>query len=336
MSGQRNLTRPRPHADDWVKRTDLPLLHRIVRYAGLLPPAAEDVAKPGPSDKLPVFTPWNQMLYLAPFAFGPFVARYLYYHYVSNDMPGAWAMWGLLSFYTMQVGLMFIWGLGKLATKYGYLDNQVGRDTVPYEQVSKVMTEAISGLLFRPAFVVLCTYDKHAPPQLSMWLPIQLFAFTLVEDFIYYWFHRATHESESAWKLHRFHHTTKHPTPILLGYADEIQEVFDVFGAPFLSWLIYPLDFDALSVWMIIHISIQLHGHSGIRLHYGTILTGPFLTMLGMELVCEDHDLHHRHGWKDSYNYGKQSRVWDTLFGTMGERVEGHAANLDWDQFITL
>jgi sterol desaturase/sphingolipid hydroxylase (fatty acid hydroxylase superfamily) len=40
-----------------------------------------------------------------------------------------------------------------------------------------------------------------------------------------------------------------------------------------------------------------------------------------MELAVEDHDLHHRFG-KSGRNYGKQTRIWDRVFGTIGERVE--------------
>lgn len=49
-----------------------------------------------------------------------------------------------------------------------------------------------------------------------------------------------------------------------------------------------------------------------------------------MELVIEDHDLHHRRGWKQSHNYGKQTRVWDRVFGTTIPRVEGWEGNVDY------
>jgi sterol desaturase/sphingolipid hydroxylase (fatty acid hydroxylase superfamily) len=40
-----------------------------------------------------------------------------------------------------------------------------------------------------------------------------------------------------------------------------------------------------------------------------------------MELCVEDHDLHHRLG-KSGMNYGKQTRIFDRIFGTTSERVE--------------
>lgn len=48
---------------------------------------------------------------------------------------------------------------------------------------------------------------------------------------------------------------------------------------------------------------------------------GYILRPFGMELAVEDHDLHHRYG-KGGKNYGKQTRVWDKLFGTVALREE--------------
>jgi len=52
------------------------------------------------------------------------------------------------------------------------------------------------------------------------------------------------------------------------------------------------------------------------------------------DLIIEDHDLHHRTGWKKSYNYGKQTRAWDLLFGTTIPRIECAEHNVDWDRDI--
>lgn len=334
MATSANQNRPRPKADAWLSNKSLPRVHQVFRLLNVLPPAADEVPKFEANDKVPVFTALNQAFYLYPCALAPFTVRYLYYNYVEQSMPNPWLMWITLFSYTLLFGALFVRFLNGLARKYGYFDGNTGRDTIPFSQVPKVAMEAVGGLTLRPALAVMCAYDPTAAPKLSPWLPVQLFIFTLIEDFYYYWLHRACHDAESAWRFHRMHHTTKHPTSLLLGYADEIQECFDIFIVPFLAWLTYPMDFDTMTVWIIIHISIQLHGHSGIRLHYGTVLTGPFLYPLGLDLVLEDHDLHHRHGWKESYNYCKQSAVWDTLFGTLGERVEGKTANLDYSKFI--
>ncbi|KAJ3497350.1 hypothetical protein NLG97_g1975 [Lecanicillium saksenae] len=54
------------------------------------------------------------------------------------------------------------------------------------------------------------------------------------------------------------------------------------------------------------------------------------MTYFNMELVIEDHDLHHRTGWKKSHNYGKQTRFWDTIFNTKTDRIESNEENVDY------
>ena len=325
---------PRPHADDWVRDKNLPIVHKVIKVLNLLPLASEDVRRTELTDPVPWFSELNQALFLLPFAVLPYAIRTLYYNYVSHELPGRCAMWGCLFVYTMTFGVYWIHFLRHLSKKYGYFHGARGRDTIPFSEVNKIAKEILGAVLLRSALVVYSSYDPHAAPSLSIWTPLQLFFFTVVDDFYYYWLHRVCHETESAWKLHRLHHTTKAPTLLLLGYADDIQECFDLFLVPLATWLTFPIPFDAFVIWMLIHVSIQVVGHSGIRLHHGTLLTGPYLTPFGAEIVKEDHDLHHRHGWRESYNYGKQSRLWDGLFGTKGERIEGHSGNIDRTPFI--
>lgn len=42
-------------------------------------------------------------------------------------------------------------------------------------------------------------------------------------------------------------------------------------------------------------------GHSGLRAFVPTALASTFLQPFGLELEIEDHDLHHRHGWRKSF-----------------------------------
>ncbi|MCO5556528.1 hypothetical protein L7F22_010077 [Adiantum nelumboides] len=54
------------------------------------------------------------------------------------------------------------------------------------------------------------------------------------------------------------------------------------------------------------------------------------LRWFDMDLCLEDHDQHHRFGWRNSSNYGKQTRLWDRLFGTTRSRIECREDNIDW------
>ncbi|ENH63780.1 hypothetical protein FOC1_g10007914, partial [Fusarium oxysporum f. sp. cubense race 1] len=90
--------------------------------------------------------------------------------------------------------------------------------------------------------------------------------------------------------------------------------------------------------WWICHQYIaftEVLGHSGLRIYGMPPSTLAWLLKgVGMELVIEDHDLHHRKGYRKSHNYGKQTRVWDTLFGTCHERIEAKNQNVDWDRAV--
>lgn len=145
------------------------------------------------------------------------------------------------------------------------------------------------------------------------------------------------HQSETLWKFHRTHHLVKHPTVLLSLFADAEQEFGDVFAIPFLAFVTMrlmglPMGFYEWWVCNQYVTSTELVGHSGLRLHLST--PSPIswlLKLMDCELVVEDHDLHHRHGWKKSYNYGKQTRLWDRVFGTAGQRIESKSENVDYD-----
>lgn len=86
--------------------------------------------------------------------------------------------------------------------------------------------------------------------------------------------------------------------------------------------------------WWICHEYVafaEVFGHSGLRMHSGVPSTlGWLLQMFNADIVIEDHDLHHRKGWRKSHNYGKQTRLWDRIFGTCTDRIESVEHNVDY------
>ncbi|XP_044718816.1 fatty acid hydroxylase superfamily domain-containing protein [Hirsutella rhossiliensis] len=150
------------------------------------------------------------------------------------------------------------------------------------------------------------------------------------------------HEVASLWKYHRTHHLTKHPNPLLTLYADTEQEFFDTLGIPLLGY--FSLKAMGLPMgyyeWWVCHqylVFAELVGHSGLRLYLPIPNTlNPLLCWFNCELIIEDHDLHHRKGWKSSGNYGKQTRLWDRIFGTCKDRIECRDDNIDWENTITM
>ena len=124
----------------------------------------------------------------------------------------------------------------------------------------------------------------------------------------------------SLWKIHKHHHSTRHPIPILSILADSFQEFLEVFTIPLIASLLIPLSFHELYIVLSYTILVETLGHSGIRAKIMHPILGPLLQPLGMELEISDHELHHAS--PALRNLGKQSRVWDWCFGTLGDRTE--------------
>lgn len=130
-------------------------------------------------------------------------------------------------------------------------------------------------------------------------------------------------------------------------WADDIQDSIEWAIVPFLAYQVMNLSFAEL--WLVsgYTLDVEAMGHSGIRAYW----PHPLLFVLkpfGMELAIEDHDLHHRYVMvfslvstrptliilsygRGGKNYGKQTRVWDVLFGTVAPREEEqiYAASLE-------
>lgn len=226
-----------------------------------------------------------------------------------------------------------------IAHKVGFLDGDVNeRDGVPDVAVGKVLNSLLSTSFWRPVFTVWLSYRaSEAPLDMSWaWLPLEIGLYGIVLDFWFYWYHRLMHEVEGLWKYHRTHHLTKHPNPLLTLYADSEQEFFDIAGIPLMTYLTLklmglPMGFYE---WWVCHQYImftELAGHSGLRLYTPPPSTVTWLLRIfKAEITIEDHDIHHRRGWRKSANYGKQTQLWDRVFGTHRERLECADSNIDW------
>ena len=193
----------------------------------------------------------------------------------------------------------------------------------------------------RPMMCVFFAFSRQENPwDISPWVIVEIGLYQIVLDFYFYWYHRLMHDFDSLWQFHRKHHMTKHPNPLLSLYADGIQEIGDIFLIPILAYATMkavglPLGFYEWWICNQYVVVTELWGHSGLRVYVTPATTAtPLLRPLGCELATEDHDLHHRRGWKSSHNYGKQTLLWDTVFGTAIPREEMPKSNIDWKQSL--
>lgn len=226
--------------------------------------------------------------------------------------------------------------------RVGFLDgDQHARDQVSEDKISKTTFSVAFFSTFRPLLFILGAgyLDNWDFSTISRWLPVELFLYAVIVDFWFYTYHRACHEVSFLWKYHKTHHLTKHPIPVLASFSDIEQELVEVIAVPLLAYITVkygfglPMHFHDWWICQAFILYAEIMGHSGLRLYAVTPGLASFvLQFVGCELVIEDHDLHHRKGWRKSSNYGKQTKLWDRLFGTATPRIESE--NVDFGRKV--
>ncbi|KAK4631031.1 Fatty acid hydroxylase vlmA [Fulvia fulva] len=290
------------------------------------------------TDKMPYLTEWSCNVWILYHAAWPIALQYAWNAATGRDMHSIAVF--LLFTVAMQLNSIHeVRVLRRLGHRFGFLDgDKHERDDVPDVAVAKVFSSLQLTTTVRPALAVLLAYSASNSMSLSWWLPLELGLYAIVLDGFFYAYHRSCHELNGLWQYHRTHHLTKHPTPLLSSYADHEQEVLEIALIPLATYVVLryglglPMGFHD---WWVCHeyiIYAEAFGHSGLRVWSTTPGTASwFLKAFNCELMIEDHDLHHRKGWRKSHNYGKQTRLWDRIFGTCGKRIESVEGNCDMD-----
>ncbi|KAF8314460.1 hypothetical protein DL93DRAFT_2058228, partial [Clavulina sp. PMI_390] len=250
-----------------------------------------------------------------PRALVPIALQYLSMRYFHVIWP-TWLAMVVYAAYLIAFSCMMLFHMNDLAQKHGFLDGQSRRDQIPDLKITSTMLGLLATVTVRPIFGCFVAYSPAVLPRISPWLPVHLFMYTMVLDFWFYIYHRAMHEVNFLWRFHKTHHMTKHPNPMLSAFGDPEQDFFDILVIPMLTYMAYPLDFHTWWICNVYTLYVEAAGHTGIRIVWPATTTYYPLKYFGMDHIIEDHDLHHRNGWRKSFNYGKQTRVWDTLFGT--------------------
>ncbi|GAM87065.1 hypothetical protein ANO11243_050860 [Dothideomycetidae sp. 11243] len=308
----------------------------------------KDLNEPVPvhqkTDKVPFLSQWQQHRWVLFHSLLPIAVHQAIVSLTGHNLT-AWQAFFFYSVAFKLIGIHEMHALRRLGHQLGFLDGDVHeRDGVPDVGVRKTAISVMSTSTFRPMFTVFMTYSaSQTPAQMNwLWLPFEIGLYGIILDFWFYWYHRLMHDVGALWKYHRTHHLTKHPNPLLALYADHEQEFFDIVGIPVATYLSMrllgmPMGFYE---WWICHQYImfaEVAGHSGLRvwsLPPSTLAWA--LDLFDCGLIIEDHDMHHRKGWKSSGNYGKQTRLWDRIFGTCKDRVECLPGNVDFSKKVTM
>lgn len=303
-----------------------------------------DPRKPIPrhakTEKMPVVDPWSANLFVIVHAAWPMVLQQLYIWYTGKNLhPVAAFLLYMTAYQFNAVNEINI--IQRLGHQYGFLDgDKHERDQIPDVGVAKAFWALIGITSIRPLYHIFIAYRVDQPPTLSWWIPVELALYAVILDLFFYIYHRSCHELDALWKYHRTHHLTKHPNTMLSSYADTEQELIEMVVVPLLTYgtlklMGFPMGFYDCWVCLEFLLFAEAFGHSGVRVHILPPGTSAWLLQLfDCELVTEDHDLHHRKGWRQSHNYGKQTRLWDKLFGTCHDRIESAKGNIDYSTSV--
>ena len=173
------------------------------------------------------------------------------------------------------------------------------------------LTEAALQALF--ARTGLFNSQLLAGYYLGLWTKI--IVCWIVLDFVMYWWHRAMHQFQILWRVHRVHHgdpqldlTTTfrtHPVETLLTLIVRAGVIY-LLGMPLLGVILYE----------VIVCTMALFIHSNIRLF-------PFIDkLLGFLIMTPNlHSIHHSEdvsGYQT--NFGLVLSIWDRLFRTLQNR----------------
>lgn len=157
--------------------------------------------------------------------------------------------------------------------------------------------------------------DPNLAPFLTGLLP-QILLMMLIEDFIFFTFHRLLH-TPTLYKYHKVHHEFN-TTVSIAGLHFHVVEFFLIQSVSFLINMrlvcFYgPIHISTIVSWFILRIWDANIAHSGYNFSWAPLQLLPF---------CANDEFHDFHHTTNSGNYGSHFRFWDTLFGTNKEFIK--------------
>ncbi len=160
------------------------------------------------------------------------------------------------------------------------------------------------------AFFTFC--NRFAPFDIGMtwWSWIVLF---LLNDLIFYWFHRLSHEVRIFWAFHVAHHSS-----LIYNFSTAVRNNFLIQTFRYVAWApIALIGFDPVAIILMDSLAYFYQ----LFVHTQTIRSLSWFEWL---LNTPSHHRVH-HGYNPVYidkNYGTILIIWDRLFGTFRKEQE--------------
>ncbi len=169
---------------------------------------------------------------------------------------------------------------------------------------------ALFGLFIGSSYLLAYEIAPYKFPAEMWWTWVVLF---FVDDFVYYWFHRISHESRLFWNFHVVHHSSE--------YYNLSVAVRQSWFSGTLHWIFYaPIMLIGFAPWMF----AVMHG---FNLIYQFWIHTRFVNRMGPLEYVLNTPSHHRvhHGVNNPYldkNYAGVLIVWDRIFGSFVSETE--------------
>lgn len=165
-------------------------------------------------------------------------------------------------------------------------------------------SDALALVVLMPAFYWLHEYSWFT---FELSVPSVLFAFIL-QDFLYYWFHKASHYIQWLWAAHVVHHSSTR-----MNFTTAFRQSFMYpLAGMWLFWMpMILIGFDPKVVFIVV----------ALNLAYQFFVHTQMVKKLGWVEKIFNTPSHHRvhHATNDIYidkNFGGVLIIWDKLFGT--------------------
>lgn len=146
-------------------------------------------------------------------------------------------------------------------------------------------------------------------------IPIS-FGYEIIFDFFHYITHRFLHLNKFAYvHIHKTHYAITHPqiettwyhNPLDLLFTNSLPHILTLYFIPSISLFM-------LNLILIYKVFIEICGHSGKICNSSSFPQCIWIPkILQIELVTEEHDLHHT---LNNCNYSKRFKLWDIIFQT--------------------
>lgn len=148
-----------------------------------------------------------------------------------------------------------------------------------------------------------------------VWFWLQIPAAIMIQDFYFYWMHRAVHDERLYKRVHETHHLSTNPSAFA-AFAFHPIEAFLEIAVIILIVMIIPMTPIAIAIYGALGLTYNIYGHMGYEIMPRFIVKSPLGSLLN---TAVHHNQHHR---TYKYNFGYYTVIWDRLFGTLHPKSE--------------